>query len=87
MIKLIDFRADWCNPCRMMDPIFDELEKEMSNQIGFEKVNVDENQEKASQYSVLSIPTYVIEKDGQEVDRLIGTRSKEAFKAWIESHL
>lgn len=87
MIKLIDYRADWCGPCRVMDPIVDELEKEMSGRVGFEKVNVDENNECASQAGVLSIPTYVVEKDGKEVDRLIGARSKESFKAWLLSHL
>lgn len=87
MIRLIDFRADWCGPCRVMDPIVDELEKEMSGQVGFEKVNVDENSERASQAGVLSIPTYIIEKDGKEIDRQIGARSKDSFKSWIFSHL
>lgn len=87
MIKLIDFWAVWCGPCKMMNPIIEELEKELTGQVEFEKVNVDENNERASVAGVLSIPTYVIEKEGKEVDRLIGARSKEAFKTWISSHL
>lgn len=87
MVKLIDFWAEWCGPCRIMNPAIAELEKELSGKIEFEKVNVDENNQRASQYGVLSIPTYVIEKDGKEADRLIGARSKEAFKGWILSHL
>lgn len=87
MIKVVDFWAVWCGPCKMMNPIVEELETELKDQVEFEKVNVDENQEKAQKYGVLSIPTYVIEKEGKEVDRLIGARSKEAFKTWILSHL
>lgn len=87
MIKLIDFWAGWCGPCKMMNPIIEELEKELKGKVEFEKVNVDENNERASAAGVLSIPTYVIEKEGKEVDRLIGARSREAFKTWMESHL
>lgn len=87
MIKVIDYWAIWCGPCQIMNPIVEELEKELEGKVEFEKVNVDEDQSKASRYGVLSIPTYVIEKDGQEVDRQIGARSKESFKTWILSHL
>lgn len=70
-----------------MNPTIEELEKELSGKIGFEKVNVDEDSQRASQFGVMSIPTYVVEKDGKEVDRIIGARSKEAFKSWLLSHL
>lgn len=71
----------------MMAPVVEELEKELSGKVEFQKVNVDEDQTMAQKYGVLSIPTYVVEKEGREVDRLIGGRSKEVFKSWIESHL
>lgn len=87
MIKVVDFYADWCSPCKMMAPIFEELEKEFSGKVEFEKVNVDADQARAQQYGVLSIPTFIILKDDKEVDRTVGGRSKEAFKTWIESHL
>ena len=64
-----------------------ELEKEFEGKAIFEKINVDENGGEAGKYGVMSIPTYVMEKNGKEVDRLIGGRSKEAFKRWIESHI
>lgn len=87
MLKLIDFYADWCGPCQVMAPIFEEVEKELANQAEFAKIDVDQNQKEAAQYGVLSIPTYILENDGKEVDRKIGAMSKHALKNWIESHL
>lgn len=87
MVKFIDYYADWCGPCQMMAPVIGELEKELSGRVEFEKVNVDNDSDRAGRAGILSIPTYVIEKDGKEVDRLIGARGKEVFKKWIESHL
>ena len=76
MVKLLDFWAPWCGPCRVMNPVLAEIEKELAGKIEVEKINVDENQEKASKYGVMSIPTYVIEKDGKEVGRKIGVTAK-----------
>lgn len=87
MVKVRDFWASWCGPCKMMHPVVEELEKELSGKVVFDKVNVDENGEEASRLGVLSIPTYIIEKDGKEVDRILGARSKESFKNWILSHI
>ncbi len=87
MVKLIDYYADWCGPCQMMAPVIGELEKDLVGKIEFEKINVDKNSDRAGMSGVLSIPTYVIEKDGKEVDRLVGARGKETFKTWVLSHL
>ncbi len=76
MVKLLDFWGPWCGPCRVMNPVLAEIEKELAGKIEVEKINVDENQEKASKYGVMSIPTYVIEKDGKEVGRKIGVTAK-----------
>lgn len=73
---LIDFWAPWCGPCKIMDPIIDELEKEMGDKLTVERVNVDEDPEKSSKFGVMSIPTYVIMKDGKEVTRKIGVTAK-----------
>lgn len=76
MTKLLDFWAPWCGPCRLMDPILNELEKELGEKITIEKINVDEQPEISSRYGVMSIPTYVVEKDGKEVGRKIGVTAK-----------
>ena len=65
MVKLLDFWAPWCGPCLIMNPILEEIEKELAGKFEIEKINVDENPEKTSQYGVMSIPTYIIEKDGK----------------------
>ena len=76
---LVDFWAVWCGPCQMMAPILHELEAEMPDvQIG--KVNVDEQMDLARQFRVVSIPTLIIIKNGQEVQRMVGVTSKEELK-------
>ena len=76
---LVDFWAVWCGPCQMMAPILHELETEMPDvQIG--KVNVDEQMDLARQFRFVSIPTLIIFKNGQEVQRMVGVTSKEELK-------
>lgn len=73
---LIDFYADWCGPCRMMSPIMDEIAEEMSDKIKVGKINVDENQDLAMEYGVMSIPTIVIIKNGKVEKTFVGVRDK-----------
>lgn len=84
-VKLLDFMANWCQPCHVMAPVIDELEKELAGKVEFHKVNVDENQELASKYAVMSIPTFVIEKDGKEIGRKIGVTSKQDLLKLLQS--
>jgi thioredoxin 1 len=87
MIKLIDFYADWCGPCKIMAPIFAEIEKDYEGKVEFQKVDVEANGEMAAKFGVMSIPTFVILKEDKEVDRKLGAMPKETLKNWLDSHL
>lgn len=86
MLKLLDFWAEWCGPCKFMEPVMEELGKELAGRLHIEKINVDQNQEMAAKYGVMSIPTYVILKDDKEVERIIGAISKENLVKAISKH-
>lgn len=81
---IIDFYADWCGPCRMMSPIIDEIAEEKAESIKVGKVNVDENQELAMKYGVMSIPTIVIIKNGEVSKTFVGVRNKNEILEAIE---
>ena len=77
---LVDFYADWCGPCRMVSPIVDEIAEERSD-ITVGKVNVEDENALAMKYGVMSIPTLIVFKDGQEKTRIVGARPKAAILA------
>jgi len=76
---LVDAWAPWCGPCRMIAPVIDQLAAESQGRYKISKLNVDENPQTASRYHIASIPTMLIFKDGELVDRLIGLQSKPAI--------
>jgi thioredoxin len=85
---VVDFWAPWCGPCRTVEPIFEELAAEHAGKVGFAKLNVDDNFATASRYSVLSIPTAILFKDGEPQETVVGARSRrhyeEAWASWLQ---
>jgi thioredoxin 1 len=78
---LVDFWAQWCNPCRALTPILDELADEYDGRVRIGKVNIDEQQALASQYGVRAIPTLLLFHQGQVSEQIVGLRSKRDLKA------
>ena len=74
---LIDFWASWCGPCRMMSPVIEKIAEEMGDKLKVCKVNVDENHELAEKYEIMTIPAFIVIKNGAEAGRTIGVQPKE----------
>lgn len=85
-LTFVDFWAEWCAPCRMVSPIVEELSQEIS-QITFAKLNVDENPETAQSLGITAIPTLLLFKDGEIVDRVVGLLPRPQMKKILEAHL
>lgn len=84
-IKVVDFFADWCGPCKMLSPVLEQLSEEMDESVEFIKINIDENLSLAQEYGVTTIPTLVFLKDGKEQDRTIGFVPKDSIKDKISN--
>lgn len=80
---LVDFWAEWCGPCKMMNGPLEEISAEQSGKLNVAKLNVDENQQTAMSYEVMSIPTLIVFKDGVEKKRIVGARSKSQLETEI----
>jgi thioredoxin 1 len=84
---LVDFWATWCGPCKMIAPVLEEIAGEMDGQLKIMKLDVDENQDTASKFGVMSIPTLLLFKDGKEVERIVGYRNKKQLLQQIDKTL
>ena len=86
-VVLVDFYADWCGPCKMMSPIVDEIANDLGDKIKVCKLNVDDAQDIAFEYNVMSIPTLIIFKNGQVINTIVGLREKEEIVNVLNGNL
>lgn len=85
MWSLTDFHADWCGPCQAMQPALEKFETEYAGKVTIKRVDVDKDQNLATQNNVMGIPTFIIYRDNKEVERRSGAMPYEIFKSWIDS--
>ena len=86
-ITVVDFFADWCGPCRKLSPIMEEIEQELSDNVKFTKINTDNNIELAQNYQISGIPTLLVFKNGELVERMVGLMPKSSIITNIEKHI
>lgn len=84
---LVDFWATWCGPCRMLSPVIEQLHNDFEGKAVVAKVDVDNNQKIAAEYGIRSIPTVLIFKNGEVVDKVVGVSPKELYAEKITAHL
>ncbi|HEI9404815.1 TPA: thioredoxin [Staphylococcus aureus] len=86
-VQLVDFWATWCGPCKMIAPVLEELAADYEGKADILKFDVDENPSTAAKYEVMSIPTLIVFKDGQPVDKVVGFQPKENLAEVLDKHL
>ena len=86
-VKLVDFWATWCGPCKMIAPVLEDLAADYDGKADILKLDVDQNQATAAKFEVMSIPTLIVFKDGQPVDKVVGFQPKENLAQVLDKHL
>jgi thioredoxin 1 len=85
-LVIVDFWATWCAPCKMMNPVFEDLDKDYSDKVKIVKVDADQELHLVSKYQISSIPTMILFRDGQEVERIVGAKPKPYLIHTINTH-
>lgn len=83
-VVLVDFFAQWCGPCRMMEPVIEEFAEEMKSEVTVAQIDIDASQKTTQTFQVTSIPTLILFKDGKEVKRVVGLKDMDALKLLVK---
>ncbi|HHT83684.1 MAG TPA: thioredoxin [Clostridiales bacterium] len=86
-ITLVDFWAEWCGPCRMLLPVIESVAQELEGKVKVAKVNVDNQEAIAQKYGILTIPTVILFKDGEVMEKLVGYKNKQVFIEMVNKYL
>ena len=84
-LSLIDFSAEWCGPCKMLDPVLEKVAGDLDDKISFYHLDVDESPEASSKFGIRGVPTMIVFHNGQEIDRLVGFRDRNALQTQLEN--
>lgn len=82
-ISLVDFSASWCGPCKMLDPVLEKVADEMDESVSFYHVDVDESPAESSKFGIRGVPTMIVFHDGEEIDRMVGFRDRNALQVQL----
>ncbi len=86
-VVVIDFMAEWCGPCKMQEPVIEELKEKFGDKVEFKKIDVDKNEELANKYKVMAVPTLIIEKDGKIFEKYVGLTKTHVLEKKINDAL
>ncbi len=86
-LTMVDFWAEWCGPCKMMNPLLEELSTEYEGKVVISKMNVDDNSEVPTNFNIRGIPTFILFKGGKEVGRIVGAQTKQVMKGQLDKFL
>ncbi|MFO8183599.1 MAG: thioredoxin [Candidatus Aegiribacteria sp.] len=84
-ISLVDFSATWCGPCKMLDPVLDKVSEDLDDRVYFYHIDVDESPEVSSEFGIRGVPTMIVFHSGQEIERMVGFRDRNALQRQLES--